>query len=393
MSSSPPSRAAPLGCPLRVRLTATVLLPFLLLAAALVAALRAVVIASVALSAGAGAGSTLDLRIAQVATVDRAVRPVTAWAVGLVAVSALVAALLSWVVLRRTLRRLETATAAARCVGANRLDVRLPLDGPRDEVYVLSSTINSMLDRLGAALDAQERFVANASHELRTPLAVARAALDVPLTQGRVPTDLEPALRRAVAAHERSARILDALLALARNGAGALAAERVDLGALVERVVRERAPAARVASVEVRLEVVAAVVLGDRVLLTQACANLVDNAIVHGRAGGRACVRCALDVIDGRQLVVVEVTNDGPELDPRAVDALREPFHRGPASRTSGPRADNLAAGRRSGTGLGLAVVDEIVQQHGGRLLLHARRPDGLVARIELPAAAADSGR
>lgn len=314
-------------------------------------------------------------------------RSVTLWSVMAVVTLAIIASAAIWFVLRRTLRRLEVATSAARVVGLDDLDARLPADGPRDEVRVLAETINAMLDRLATALGAQARFVANASHELRTPLATARSALDIPLAQGRVPADLEPDVRCAIAANERSARILDALLALARTTDDS--PERlapVDLAAVLDEAVHERDEAFRAAGVHLGLDLTPAVVLGDEAMIAQLCANLLDNAIVHNRPDGAIAVRCGVEHLDGLPHVVLEVVNDGTVLDPAGVDALREPFHRGEASRLQNPRAVHGSVG--TGLGLGLGIVDEIATRHRGRLMLTARPDGGLAARVELPVGA-----
>ena len=85
-----------------------------------------------------------------------------------------VTALLSWITTGQVLRPLHEVTATARRLSAESLGQRLQLPGPRDEVAELADTFDAMLDRLQAAFDSQQRFVANASHELRTPLAVVR---------------------------------------------------------------------------------------------------------------------------------------------------------------------------------------------------------------------------
>ncbi|WP_187365368.1 sensor histidine kinase [Cellulosimicrobium cellulans] len=311
-------------------------------------------------------------------------RSLARWSAVIVVVFVSTASAVSWLLLRRVLGALETATAAARNIGADNLDARIPIEGPHDEVRVLGETINAMLDRLAEALESQRRFVANASHELRTPLATARTALDVPLTQGRVPAELEPALRRAVTANERSTRILDSLLTLARTqGQGLGVRVPVDLGALLAAAVRERAEAADAAQIALTVHETETIVLGDEQMLAQVCANLIDNAIVHNRHGGHALAWAGVQDLDGQMRPVVEVTNDGQALLPATVETLKEPFHRGTATRIQAPPT---AATTGSGLGLGLAIIDEIVTLHQGRLTLTARPEGGLTARIELPA-------
>ncbi|MFF9322481.1 histidine kinase dimerization/phospho-acceptor domain-containing protein [Streptomyces sp. NPDC014735] len=123
-----------------------------------------------------------------------------------------------WWVARRSLSRIGKVTATARHINDANLHDRLALVGPDDEVKELADTFDAMLNRLERAFADQRRFTAQASHELRTPMTVQRTALEIPLAQGRVPADLEPALRRALAATERSERLLASLLALAPRG-------------------------------------------------------------------------------------------------------------------------------------------------------------------------------
>ena len=105
----------------------------------------------------------------------------------------------------------------AQEVSTTDLHRRLDLPGPRDEIKELADTIDAMLDRLESAFAAQDRFVANASHELRTPLTTSRTALEIPLAQGRVPVDLQPAVRTALRAGEHSDRLIASLLTLSRG--------------------------------------------------------------------------------------------------------------------------------------------------------------------------------
>jgi signal transduction histidine kinase len=374
---------------LRAQLTVTIVLLVLAFGLALVVALNAVVNQSVNLATDLGDGLPVRIQINQHQAAGQITRSVAIWSVVIVVAFAAVASILGWWLLRRTLRRLEVATDVARTVRADRLDVRLPVDGPRDEVQVLAETINAMLDRLTGALQAQSRFVANASHELRTPLATARTALDIPLTQGRVPADLEPAVRRAVAANERSARILDALLTLALAQGAQEPSTVVDLGAIADAALHERLEVIGVAGLDLRVDTVPTAVVGDEAMLTQVCTNLIDNAIMHNQPGGTVTLHCATGAGPEHPYVVLEVSNGGPLLDPDTVDTLREPFHRGENSRLQHRPAVPVGTGPvGTGLGLGLAIVEDIVTRHAGRLMLTARPTGGLTARVELPAPA-----
>src|SRR6516165_9894224 len=156
------------------------------------------------------------------------------------------AAGLGWAVSRRVLRPLTAVTTAAQAASQDNLDRRLALAGPPDELKELADTFDAMLARLDAAFASQRRFVANASHELRTPLTEMRALIDVTLAKpARSAGQLESAVAGVRAAVDKSEKLLEALLTLARSDRGLGATQVVDLPTTVEDAVDLLAPAAR----------------------------------------------------------------------------------------------------------------------------------------------------
>jgi len=292
--------------------------------------------------------------------------------VAVIAVFAVIAVLLAGWLARRSLSRIAEVTALTRRITTDELDRRLELTGPDDEIKELGDTIDGMLDRLHTGFEAQDRFMQNASHELRTPLTVTRAALEIPLEQGRVPAELEPAVRRALSANAHSERLIGALLVLARGRIRTADRVRVDLGATLAAAVTEVEADAAARGVDVAVEAsatpTATVVDGDEELLRLAVRNLLDNAVRYNDDRGVVIVR----VDPSRPGFTVE--NTGRELSDAEVAALGEPFHRGEASR----RAD------REGFGLGLSIVRAVAAAHGGELELHPRPGGGLVAEFSL---------
>ncbi|QUX29252.1 HAMP domain-containing protein [Nocardiopsis akebiae] len=289
----------------------------------------------------------------------------------LVAVAAL-AALAGWLIAGRPMRRLHAVTETARHISERDLHSRLALTGPDDEFRELGDTFDGMLSRLERAFEAQRRFVANASHELRTPLAVQKAAVEVPLSQGRVPEDLKPAFTRVLDSVDRSERLLAGLLLLARSDRGLARTEPVDLAGAAENASALLARDAREAGVDLRTDLATAEVEGDPVLLEHLVRNLLDNAVHYNVPGGwvEARVRTAA----GR--TVLRVANTGGNVtDP---ESLFEPFHRGDAAR--------VRTGR-PGSGLGLAIVRSIASAHGARAEARARPGGGLVVTVGFPAA------
>lgn len=279
------------------------------------------------------------------------------------------AALLSWVLTGRALRPLQRVTATARRLSQESLDERIRPKGPRDEVRELAETFDTMLDRLQAAFDAQQRFVADASHELRTPLAVMRTEVDVTLAD----PDADVAELRRMgevlrAATDRAEAMVTGLLVVARTSATGLARrERVDLARLVGPALDAVGGEVRERGISVRTHLEARPVDGDGALLERVVGNLLENAVRHNIPGGWVDITCATDLV---------VSSSGPEIDPAEVPALFEPFRRGGSARTA-----------HRGSGLGLAVVAAVVSAHGGRVIAVAVPGGGLAVTVSLPAA------
>lgn len=292
------------------------------------------------------------------------------WSVVVLVVFAGLAVLAAWWLSRRSLGRIARITETTREITRDDLHRRLELPGPADEVKELGDTIDGMLDRLDDAFTRQERFVAAASHELRTPLTTTRTALEIPLEQGRFPAEVEPDVRRALAANERSERLIAALLTLARAGHAPAPAGAADLATLARDAVERHRAEADERGVTVVVDGVSAPVAADETLAGIAVGNLVENAIRHNRVGGAVRVAVTADA----RGVELAIENDGPQL--TAVEAARlvEPFHRGEQTRLAGP-----------GSGLGLTLADAVARSLGATLVLSPRDGGGLVARLAFP--------
>ncbi|UZJ25916.1 HAMP domain-containing histidine kinase [Rhodococcus antarcticus] len=277
------------------------------------------------------------------------------------------AALVSWVLTGRALRPLHRVTATARRLSQESLDERIRLDGPRDEVRELAETFDTMLDRLQAAFDAQQRFVADASHELRTPLAVMRTEVDVTLAD----PDADVAELRRMgevlrAATDRAEAMVAGLLVVARSRASGLDVhEPVDVAELVPGALAAVAGEVRGRDLRVGTELAPLHTVGDPALLDRVVGNLVENAVRHNSDGGWLHVRTGAPglVVSSSGAVVGDVA------------ALFEPFHRGGPGRT----------GHR-GSGLGLAIVSAVVAAHGGTVHAEPVEGGGLTVTVVLPA-------
>jgi signal transduction histidine kinase len=278
--------------------------------------------------------------------------------------------LLGWLVAGRALRGLQQITVTARRVSQDTLDERIALEGPRDELKELADTFDEMLERLSSAFASQRRFVANASHELRTPLTVMRTELEVTLADpGASNAELRAMALTVHEALDRTERLVQALLTLARSEGAVARRDPVDLAAAARMALEHTAREADAAGLTVTADLHAAPVRGDRRLIERLVANLVENAVGHNRPGGRVSVTTATR--NGHS--VVDVVNDGDALDPATLPRLLEPFQ----------RIDRGARG--DGAGLGLSIVRSVAQAHGGAVALSACPDGGLRATVTLP--------
>ncbi len=300
--------------------------------------------------------------------------------VGLIAfpLQVIAGALLSWVLIGRTLRPLFTLTRTARALSESSLDQRIRLDGPRDEVADLADTFDDMLDRLQGAFDAERRFVANASHELRTPLAVIRTEVEVTMAD----PDADAAdLRRMGAvvleATDRANRLLTSLLVLARTQArGVSVRQPVDLAALVRPALR--AVGAELAERDLAVSVTGdpAVVRGDPTLLDRLVGNLVENAVRHNVTSG--WIKISTAAADGAG--TLDVASSGAVIEPDACAELFEPFRQGRRARVDSGDQDGRS------TGLGLSIVRAVVAAHDGTVGAVPVTGGGLQVTVRLPA-------
>jgi two-component system, OmpR family, sensor histidine kinase VanS len=300
---------------------------------------------------------------------QRAFAPRAAAALGLLLVLGLVG---GWFLAGRMLAPLARITDATRTAATGSLAHRIDLPGRSDEFRELADAFDGMLARLEAQVAEQQRFAANASHELRTPLSITQTLLEV---AGRDP-DLDTArlLERLHAVNARAIELTDALLLLSRADQRSFARERVDLSLLAEEAAETLLPLAEKRGVTVTTAGDDTPADGSRALLLQLVTNLLHNAVVHNLPEN-GTVRVTTIASPGAAVLTVE--NTGEVLAPGRVATLAEPFQRG----TERIRAD------QAGVGLGLAIVQSIVQAHDGTLGLGARPEGGLAVRVVLPGA------
>ena len=284
---------------------------------------------------------------------------------------------IGWWLSGRALRPVSRITATAEEITATDLSRRIRLGGPDDELRRLADTLDGMLARLDDAFAAQRRLADDASHELRNPLAIIQTNVDAVLSRDDVTL---PERRHATAvvtrATARMSRLVEDLLATARRNAPAFTETDVELAGIVAEASEEFRLLAGDRHLTLRRRVEpGTVVSGDRDALRRALANLVSNAVELAPeytdvlvAAGREDGWCWLAVRDA-----------GPGIEPAAQARVFDRFWQG----------ESAGAGRRAGhAGLGLAIVRQIAESHGGTVALHSAPGVGSTFVVWLPSRA-----
>lgn len=283
------------------------------------------------------------------------------------------AALIWWQVAQalKPLRRLSREVAAREA----QLLQPLPETGLPAEAQPLVQAFNALLARLGAAFDAQRGFVADAAHELRSPLTALSLQVQM-LRRAAEPADRDAAVAALGEGVERARRLVEQLLALAREEPGAPQRpfERVDLAEAVRQAMAGEAALAASLGSTLSLEgEETLVVQGDGPALATLARNLVDNALRY--AGERATVQVRL-AREGNH-AVLWVDDSGPGLPEADRARVFDRFW----------RRDSAAAPQATGTGLGMAIVKRIADRHGATLHLGEAPLGGLRVALRLPLA------
>ncbi|WP_425965292.1 sensor histidine kinase [Rhizobium nepotum] len=254
-----------------------------------------------------------------------------------------------WIV-RQALAGVFKIAREAEQIDANRRGRRLSEEHVPSEITPLVRAVNDALRRLDEGYEQQRRFIASAAHELRTPIAILRLKVD---------TAVEPATRKLSGDVARLSNLAEQMLDIQRLDTERID-ESIDLEALVRRVAADLAPLliASARTIEVQIEGQSSL-CGDAGAIERVMTNLVQNAIEHG---GR---HVTLRVTESG----FEVEDDGPGIPPEERERVFEPFHR--------------LQPRSTGSGLGLNLVQQIIERHDGRVSILSAPGGGTIVRAE----------
>ncbi len=284
---------------------------------------------------------------------------------------------------RHVYKRLDTIIRTSRDIVAGKLSRRVPVSERGDEIDQVAESLNQMLDQIQRLMNAMREVTDNVAHDLRSPLNRMRSRMEVTLMRSSSVDEYRTALQASIDDANHLLGTFNALLSIARVEAGSnrdalqtvvLADVVRDVAELYDALAEDEGMA-----FDCTIDLDQSAMRGNRELLSQALANLIDNAIKYTPEGGSLSVR--LEKGDSDAMAVLSVSDTGPGIPEADRSRVLNRFVRLEASRNS------------PGSGLGLSLVSAVAQFHGGRLVLgdsalippgHSE-PSGLCAALYLP--------
>ena len=296
------------------------------------------------------------------------------WSVAIVLVLGLAGGLL---VSRRVLRRVDAMTETTRTIMEGDLGERLPVAGTGDEIDRLAENLNQMLDRIESLMHGLKEVSDNIAHDLKTPLTRLRNRAEQALRTAKTDDAYRAALEATIDESDDLISTFNALLMIARAESGQAREDMVDFDAaeIVHDIAELYEPVAEEKGIVFKVEAATpAPVKGNRELVSQALANLIDNAIKYAAPADDtgAPAEIVVSAADGGERILLSVADRGPGIPEADRARVVERFVRLEQSRS------------QPGSGLGLSLAAAVARLHGGELLLADNEP-GLKCVIALP--------
>ena len=279
----------------------------------------------------------------------------------------------TWLMAGHVLKPLKELSSAIEEISGNDLSNRVEIQGRQDEIGRLARSFNHMMDKVSASFERQKRFSASAAHELKTPLATILVNLEVLELDGKTSPDrMEKVLTIVKANTERMIRLVEDLMRLTSDKDHEME-EEVELSEVFAITLYELSPLIRKKDLTVSIENTPDISLtGSRVMLYRVMSNLLENAAKYNREHG------SISIVTGRDDngVTVKIEDTGIGIPEEALPHIFEPFYRVVQSRSR-------AVG---GAGLGLPLVKDIVEKHGGEVTVKSAAGEGTTFILRFPA-------
>lgn len=294
-----------------------------------------------------------------------AVRVIVILSLVLFPVLVLLTAVVGWLIARRAFRPVRQITDTVDAISdGSDLTARIGLKRGRDEIHRLAATFDRMFDRLEHSFNAEKRFASDASHELRTPIAVIIAECEYARQNAKTVEDYEESMEVVERQSRKMSALVNQLLNITRmdQGTHKISLERANFSELVE-VVCDEAAVASGRDIELEKDIAPGVYADmDVGLMARLVQNLVENAFKYTAEGGRVSVRLASD----GQKLTFSVSDNGIGIDKKDLPHIWERFWQADSSR-----------GVDRGSGLGLSMVKQIADAHGGKLGVESSPGEG----------------
>lgn len=273
---------------------------------------------------------------------------------------------------RGVLRPIEGIARTVHRITETDLSRRVPLSGRSDELDHLAGQINGMLERLESSVLRMRQFTSDAAHELRTPLTAMRSEVELALSRQRSADDYRKTLGQVAEEIERLGTLVEQLLFLARIGqAGERGpgAELLDMAEVALEVCDMMRVLAETKNVDLRLNLAPSPIHGLRSDVARITANLVDNAVRHTPDGGHVEIRTWTD----GESCFLQVADSGEGMTPEIRSRVFDRFYVADGQRSSGR------------TGLGLSMVQSLVNMHGGTVAVDSSPGKGSTFKVSIP--------
>jgi two-component system OmpR family sensor kinase len=302
----------------------------------------------------------------------------------------------AWLLSGAALRPVQRMTADAQALSEHDTAGRISEPATRDSLNQLARTFNALLDRLHGSLDRQRSLVADAGHELRTPLAVLQTELETALRPNRTRADLVDSINHARIEVDRLATLAEDLLLLAQADGGQplIRHQLSDVGELLDELASAHQSRAQTAAVALNVIVPTALIADlDPIALRRILDNVLANALRHTPPGGTITIRADLlkrpargddqvSSLSAGGQVRIRVSDTGPGFPPEFIPHAFERFGRADQGRSR-------SAGT-AGSGLGLSIVQALVQAHSGSVTVSNVLAGGGQVEILIPVGAAE---
>lgn len=284
----------------------------------------------------------------------------------------LIGILLLYVMVNRALRPLGELDKKIKQINEDNLNERLEIMGKDKEIISLTESFNLMLSRLEKSFVNQKRFVSNVAHELRTPLTIVKTDIEV-LKLGDAPTleEYKENLEIIEQSNMRLIQVVEKLLELMDESEQNFD-DRVIIDEMIESVMEELQRKAEGQNISLSNQCERCYVKGNTILLYRAFFNLIENAIKYNQEGGTVKVNAVLE----KENVCISIVDNGMGIPEESLENIFETFYR-----VEDSRSRDLG-----GAGIGLALVKNIIQRHGGHIQVKSKLGEGTEFKVEFKA-------